>query len=795
MFSKKLLFTLLGLIFFVTTLTTVCAIEQRPDAQLLQYYSSSSTKTNVADPYLFNDSNFNTYANFATRLFGGSPIQQTNIQDLVFSNLPANASQVKYIINLNVSSLGSGADTVDGFGGLCYLNSTGSKIKINTGTFNNYGVQSAFNITFSGLPYEAVRTGTLTLDVIDLTADPCGLISSYSDANTTAYFFENWISYSLDNTPSNISEIRNSDDSMVLTNGVTINSTVPSRSYTFRVNNTEDAVLKSCWYSLNGGTNTTYSCTKNVFSSATVGNIPSGSNTITFYAMNDVGFTATKTLNFNFFMYGIDVTSQSYEDPVLENSAQAFAMNVTYDSSYYTSISATLIYNGTSYFGIKTGSGENVSFSTNVISPNVASDQNVSFYWTVGLFRSGSTTYFNSTSLNQTVLDFNIDNCSSNTVLLYNFSLKDENTRELINGTALNSSIEVDLTLSTFGTENAWFNYHNTYFQENPAQLCSNIDLIDTVYRVDMVSSYVADSYVEEFYFVDNGTLQNASIPYNLDFHDLPLADSTTFLFTFLDESGLEVPGTIVHTLRYYIGEGDPDVEVERSKQDNNGQTHIHLVEEDVIYQFNITLEGRQIFLSAQYNAKCLSTPCAITLSAEPENLPFPTNYDNLPEGTYTVYANKTSRDVTLLFNLNQTATMNLSIWTENNNEANIVASDTITASGGELIVNVPVQYGNMTYYAVIYMDGEFIASRVIDLTENGSNYFGPLGLFLGAIAILCLALIGASHGEWVIIWTVLGMITASTLFLVDLEWYALVTFIAGASVFVAKLIARRRVQ
>jgi hypothetical protein len=135
---------------------------------------------------------------------------------------------------------------------------------------------------------------------------------------------------------------------------------------------------------------------------------------------------------------------------------------------------------------------------------------------------------------------------------------------------------------------------------------------------------------------------------------------------------------------------------------------------------------------------------------------------------------------------------MNLTIYTSNNNEVETVASATTTASSGSISLTVPLSYGNATYSAVVYKGNDFIATRVVDMSEDANDYFGSLGLFLGALAVLCLALIGASHGEWVIVWTVLGLITISMLYLVDLPWYALTTLIAGAGIFLIKLVSRR---
>lgn len=548
-----------------------------------------------------------------------------------------------------------------------------------------------------------------------------------------------------------------------------------------------DENLQACWFEYNN-VNNTVTCSANTTSfNVTNYNL----RTVRFYANDSAGNLGNATRSWE---YQVFENSRTYSPTTLEQSTDNFAINVSWSNTVYSDISASLIYNGTSYSTTESGSGSNAVFTTSLAVPEVSSQQNFTFYWQFTLANATANPVVNSFSSNQTVNPLTIDNCTVGTTLVYNFTLKDEELRTKINGTALNSSIQVDLDISPYGGAiDPFANFSRTYSGINPALICISANLSSSLYRVDLTASYVAEGYVTEFYYIDNGVLNGSTIPQNIDLYDLLLTDSTTFLFTFLDENGLKVPGAIVETLRYYIGDGQ-FVEVERSKEDDNGETHIHLVEEDVIYKFRITQDGELLFTSDQYNAKCLSSPCSVTISAKPGNDPFPTVYNNLPQGSYRVTSDKSTRQVTLFFNLNESAQMNLTVFTNNNNEVEAVASSAINATASQITVTVPVQYGNATYSAVIYHNGDFVASRVVDLNEDANDYFGSLGLFLGALAVLCLALIGASHGEWVVVWTVLGMITVSVMYLVDLEWYALLAFIFGAGIFLMKLVSRRRV-
>ena len=84
--------------------------------------------------------------------------------------------------------------------------------------------------------------------------------------------------------------------------------------------------------------------------------------------------------------------------------------------------------------------------------------------------------------------------------------------------------------------------------------------------------------------------MTNVSIPYLVDLYDLKDADSTSFLVNFQDENYLPVESAIVDVSRYYVGEGIY-LSVEHGKTDDQGQTRLHLVTEDIKYIFTVRNE------------------------------------------------------------------------------------------------------------------------------------------------------------------------------------------------------------
>lgn len=312
----------------------------------------------------------------------------------------------------------------------------------------------------------------------------------------------------------------------------------------------------------------------------------------------------------------------------------------------------------------------------------------------------------------------------------------------------------------------------------------------------------MADDYVKEFWYVINGTLEageEALSPYtnrNVTLRDLPLDDSSTFLFKYYDENYLVHKGAVVILYRKYIGEGIFK-EVERCRMDDNGECHLHQVEEDVIYQFRIVDEGQLEYTSGEYNAKCLGSVCSITLQKGLDVGEWDTELDALDEGTYALTSDKDTRTVTLDFNLEETGTMQLDVFVYSNvinSPDTLVATDTATAKIGSIDVLIPLSYGNQTYYAVVRHNEGFVTSKFIDMSESGFQYFGTLGLFLGALLVLTLGFIAISSGGWTVVFLILGLLIASITKLIEMDLYLLMYVISAGGLIIWKLSTRRTV-
>jgi len=289
-------------------------------------------------------------------------------------------------------------------------------------------------------------------------------------------------------------------------------------------------------------------------------------------------------------------------------------------------------------------------------------------------------------------------------------------------------------------------------------------------YTVDITIGFDSTNRVWEFWYLDNGILSlagdfNDHTSRNVNLMDLLTADSTSFLFNYFNLDGQAIDGSITHVFRKFIGEGE-FLEVERSKADQNADTIIHLVEEDVIYYFVISLDGTILYTSSTYTALCQEVPCEISIEEGGESAEFITDYDLIQGGGYSINSSRSDRDVSFVYGVNETATMNFTLY-KYDYDGSTVQIDTASDTGlsGILTLNAPQSAGNVSFFTTVVKDDVFINSEWVDFEGKAIDYFGiALSVFLGALLILTLGLMAISSGAGVLIWVMIGVFISGAL-------------------------------
>lgn len=556
-----------------------------------------------------------------------------------------------------------------------------------------------------------------------------------------------------------------------------------------------DIHLQACWYYNKTG-NTTVTCGNN----ATI-QVSAETYNFIVYANDTHGNENSSSKSYSYSQASVSTYESS--DPTVEGNSVTYGLwvNITDTPTVY----ANLTWDGVNYTATRTPTTHYTYFERDIAIPEGtgnATGKEIDWYWNYDITGIGVT----STALdNTTVINISADDCGSYPIQILNLSLKDEEKNTFVNVAGTNTSnVEVDVYLLSQENESILYHFYNQYTDDvNPVVCIPDGILNSTNLTIEFTIGFGSTDHVNEFYYLDNGTLQNdlEAISVITDRHinlrDLLTADSTSFLFNFFDVDGLPIENSIAHVFRRYIGDGDFR-EVERSKQDENGNTIVHLVEEDVIYYFILTLEGDIIYTSSQYTALCQSVPCTIQLEESGGFQEFTNDWDLIENGGYVITSSSSTREVNLTYVLTSPSTMNLTVYKlDGDGVYSSVGSEQEFGMEGSLVITVPTISGNTTFFASVYQDGVFKKSKWEDFSEDARFYLGDaLSLFLGALIILAFGLIAISEGAGVIIFLLLGMFIAMILGLVDYRSSVginvLIYFIIAGGIIVWKLTRRK---
>lgn len=509
-----------------------------------------------------------------------------------------------------------------------------------------------------------------------------------------------------------------------------------NRTSTVFINHTtSDALLSMCWYSINGAANTTYTCGTNF--SVT---ITQATNNLTLWANDTLSNIARKQ---NDWSYRFMFINQSYIASTTEGTSVNF--NITIQTNGVDLTSAILNYSGTSYTGSASELTNNWTIGRYINAPSVSGTTNYSFYW--NLTRDDGSFYVFDT-FNQTVQDFQIDNCSNMTgrYYLYNFTIVDEEDQLIISPTAENTSAEFDMTIYTQDLQTAFGTFSLLYNRTNPFQVCLTTDLSGSTFVADAQVQYSADGYSTEFYNIQRETLTNADIYTNITLYDLNLTQAQEFQLNYKDSNFIPVEGAIIQIYRKYISEGEYKI-VEIPITSTDGNTLAHLELSDVIYKFVVIRNGEVLSTFNDQLAYCdnvATGDCVINLNAfgsgagssdlvQVQGIAFSLSYD---EATRTL-----SSPFIISAGTPSTVVMNVTLFDGLGNTS--ICTDTVISSTGTLECVVPQAFENYTLVATVTKDGTLTGRAVFSDSQSPQDRYAGNYVFLALFTILIIIGIG----------------------------------------------------
>lgn len=509
-------------------------------------------------------------------------------------------------------------------------------------------------------------------------------------------------------------------------------------------------------------------CSANTTSNATLVTYPCNTNQIfsfdvggyhSIYAYANDSFGNSNETQINFYVYYVQ-SSANATATIVEGGFSSHWLYINMTNITKFNVLAWLVWNNTNYgLGTQTNYSSNNSmrFDKTIVVPSI-NTTSVNWTWYFNISGNPSVSNWN-VSGTQTLININISECGAGTYVVLNYTLYNEKTKVISDGT--NATIEVDLTLTSNANSSMAWTFSGKKSDSANYLIClPNSTLVGASYTLDSIAKYdygaPVSPHVVEYNYIVNLNLTSSSIPQTIKLYDLLSSESTSFLITYQDENYLYVQDAIVDIWRYYVSDSN-FISVEHGKTDVGGQTRAHLVTEDIIYKALVWKNGVLLYTSPEFLALCQATPCQINLRASQSANNSLSQYDGM---TYSYTENKTSRKVTFLFasSTGATSTMNMTIVRADAYENDTINSTQVISSGGTLTLSIPQTLSNETYYVTITKDGQVFGTSSFSLKRSSMELFGETGIILTAMAFIMLALMGISSGIATIVLGIIGL-------------------------------------
>jgi hypothetical protein len=491
--------------------------------------------------------------------------------------------------------------------------------------------------------------------------------------------------------------------------------------------------LANCSYTYNG--------TINYLSIATCVDVETlnfsyviGQDSLTFNTTDIFNLTSSQTTNWS---YNVLENAIIFNNETIEGATESFQINFSVGNGLQAS-TVKLIYAGIEYPSQFLSTDNFVIANNDVPIPGINASTNNSFYWSIMLSDSN---LINTTENNQSVLTLEIDDCSSFSTLLFNYTQRDEETQNILT----NNSVEISVDIFDSNRDGLVVDFSKKYNDTNPMQICININLSEGVsYSIDSVVKYTSNEssgYALEYFNLLNFTMSNSTIPENTNLYSLLEQDSTEFQLTFRDVNLALASNILVFVNRQYVSDNDFKT-VEKPITDSNGQAILHLVRNDIQYNFIMVDESGEIIAtfnkknvfcqditigSCTLNLNSLFTESEVYKNIEDQGILYSYSYSNT---TKIISFEFVSIDLT-------SKEVGIEVTRDTDFGNRSVCVESLISASGIITCNVSEASENTNFlFMEIFVDSGQKAVEIINLDSNGNDY-GVTGYFLAFLIIL----------------------------------------------------------
>ena len=457
--------------------------------------------------------------------------------------------------------------------------------------------------------------------------------------------------------------------------------------------------------------------------SISVSGVSIGNHTWNCLGKNSSNYAYWGGANQTFNITVLTIGGMTYNSFTYETLNENYIINVSYDTSYYSSISANLIYNGNSYSGTQIGSGGTIQFSRSLI-PQISNPPlNVSLYWIISVTNSSGTFNFNSLTKNQYVNTTNFGLCNLTLTNPYmNISFIDE-----ANGNPINASIPTSTIYYWLGdgSINKSFTFTDNTERQN-FTFCSNLN--KTIYTLPYIQ-YKSIGYPQRIF---NQPINLNSTITNKILYLLASTDGIYVTFQVLGGGGQPLSGVITTINRTINGFAQT---ISYGVTGNDGGVTFWLNPDFLhTYLFNKIGIGNYIF--SNYPTQTLYT---ITLGGG-----VTTNFTDYTQGVNEIIQPSSDYiNYGTIYSFNYTTTTNY--WTLSqfgfvlkDSNGTIITTQSSAANGGIINYNMNATTSGryiMNYYYVA--NSTYVNGSRYWIVQKSTNYsifhfFTDLGLYIG---------------------------------------------------------------
>ena len=482
---------------------------------------------------------------------------------------------------------------------------------------------------------------------------------------------------------------------------------------------------------------------------------------------NSIGDLNIVEKNYSFSSTNVTV---SFTDLTQEHKEQYHTMRINKTEGMF-GTNAFFYYNNSNYSFTKTSYTGFDLYNSTFITPELTGPDNIesrSFTWTAEVIGINNESYNLTNS--QNIFQLGLDNCSTFNVTTLNFSLKDETTDSLINGT-------MSAFLKTWISDTDFFATFNLSWGE---QLRNNFPVClfppHATYSTYAQMEYVAPGYSKKLYYFANASLTN--ITKNVD---LFLNNQTSQIqFTVVDTDDNPIEDVFIKVLSYDIGTNSYKVS-EILKTDTDGVAYGQLVKST-----GADSHWYQFIIEYNFEVKLTTEPTKITEDTRHFRISLVESYFDQITAKNKISNSLTYTEATNNFNFifsDPTGTVNefcLRVEKNRINSVNLINQTCVDSSAGTILLNAGDNPDNSTITATSYMVMNPIF-KLGTVSIGGSELyktFGQTGIFVTFLLTITLIGVGIWSPAVATIMALIGVTMSIIMNIFYLQWGMALTFI-----------------